>query len=109
MKRFFAARDVLAELQSQIERLKVDIQSLTTSLAREVAESERLQTIIDNLHTVEEKHRETANAEFHRANRLQVDNERLTKERDEARAAETEYRRKSHKLTDDRDNPLAGI
>ena len=41
------------------------------------AENERLQTIIDNLHAVEEKHRETANAEFHRANRLQVENERL--------------------------------
>ena len=41
------------------------------------AEIERLRTIIDNLHAVEEKHRETANAEFHRANRLQVENERL--------------------------------
>ena len=41
------------------------------------AENERLHTIIDNLHAVEEKHRETANAEFHRANRLQVENERL--------------------------------
>ena len=40
-------------------------------------ENERLQTIIDNLHAVEQKHRETANAEFHRANRLQVENERL--------------------------------
>ena len=44
-------------------------------------ENERLQTIIDNLHAVEQKHRETANAEFHRANRLQVEIERLTKER----------------------------
>lgn len=41
------------------------------------AENERLQTIIDNLHAVEQKHRETANAQFHRANRLQVENERL--------------------------------
>ena len=41
------------------------------------AENERLQAILDNLHAVEEKHRETANAEFHRANRLQVENERL--------------------------------
>ena len=41
------------------------------------AENERLQTIIGNLHAVEEKHRETANAQFHRANRLQVENERL--------------------------------
>lgn len=41
------------------------------------AEIERLQTIIGNLHTVEQKHRETANAQFHRANRLQVENERL--------------------------------
>ena len=39
--------------------------------------NERLQTIIGNLHTVEVKHRETANAHFHRANRLQVENERL--------------------------------
>ena len=41
------------------------------------AENERLHTIIDNLHAVEEKHRETANTYFHRANWLQVDNERL--------------------------------
>ena len=41
------------------------------------AENERLQTIIGNLHTVEGKHRETANAHFHRANRLQAENERL--------------------------------
>ena len=40
-------------------------------------EIERLQTIIGNLHAVEEKHRETANAEFHRANRLQVEKGRL--------------------------------
>ena len=43
------------------------------------AEIERLQTIIGNLHAVEEKHRETANAQFHRANRLRADNERLRK------------------------------
>ena len=41
------------------------------------AENDRLQTIIGNLHTVEGKHRETANAHFHRANRLQAENERL--------------------------------
>ena len=52
------------------------------------SEIERLRSIIDNLHAVEEKYREAANAEFHRVNRLQVDNERLTKERDEARALE---------------------
>ena len=45
------------------------------------AEIERLQTIIDNLHAVGEKHRETANNQFHRANRLQVEIEQLTKER----------------------------
>ena len=48
-----------------------------SDLAKARAENERLRTIIDNLHAVEEKHRETANAEFHRANRLQVENERL--------------------------------
>ena len=48
-----------------------------SDLAKARAENERLQTIIDNLHAVEQKHRETANAEFHRANRLQVENERL--------------------------------
>ena len=47
------------------------------------AEIERLQTIIDNLHAVEEKHRETANAEFHRANRLQAENERLRADREQ--------------------------
>jgi hypothetical protein len=41
------------------------------------AENERLRTIIDNLHAVEEKHRETANAQLHRANRLQVEKGRL--------------------------------
>ena len=41
------------------------------------AEIERLRTIIDNLHAVEEKHRETANAEFHRANRLQAESDQL--------------------------------
>ena len=41
------------------------------------AGNERLQTIIGNLHTVEGKHRETANAHFHRANRLQAENDHL--------------------------------
>lgn len=54
-----------------------DILALCDALDELRAENERLQTIIDNLHAVEEKHRETANAEFHRANRLQVENERL--------------------------------
>ena len=49
------------------------------------AENERLHTIIDNLHAVEEKHRETANAQFHRANRLLAEIERL--DRDTRRAA----------------------
>ena len=35
--------------------------------------------------------------------RLRADIERMTKERDEALAAEAEYRRKNHKLTDERD------
>ena len=40
-------------------------------------EVDRLRTIIDNLHHVEQKHRETANEQFHRANKLQAENERL--------------------------------
>ena len=53
------------------------ILALCDALDEMRAEIERLQTIIGNLHTVEEKHRETANTHFHRANRLQVENERL--------------------------------
>ena len=49
----------------------------------EAAEIERLRTIIDNLHAVEEKYRETANADFHRANRLQAENERLRADREQ--------------------------
>ena len=58
-------------------RYSNDPSGLKRSLAAARAEIERLRTIIDNLHAVEENHRETANAEFHRANRLQVENERL--------------------------------
>lgn len=54
-----------------------DYLALCDALDKLRAENERLQTIIGNLHAVEEKHRETANAQFHRANRLQVENERL--------------------------------
>ena len=54
-----------------------DILALCDALDKLRAESERLQTIIGNLHTVEEKHRGTANTHFHRANRLQAENERL--------------------------------
>lgn len=46
-------------------------------------ENERLLAIIDNLHAVEEKHRETANDQFHRANRLQAENERLLADREQ--------------------------
>ena len=53
------------------------ILALCDALDEMRAEIERLQTIIGNLHTVEGKHRETANAHFHRANRLQAENERL--------------------------------
>ena len=53
------------------------MRTLCDALDTAQTENERLQTIIGNLHAVEEKHRETANAEFHRANRLQVENERL--------------------------------
>ena len=55
------------------------IRALCDETDRLRAENERLQTIIGNLHAVEEKHRETANAQFHRANRLQAENERLRK------------------------------
>ena len=54
-----------------------NILALCDALDELRADNERLQTIIGNLHTVEEKHRETANAHFHRANRLQAENERL--------------------------------
>ena len=54
-----------------------DILALCEALDAAQAENARLQTIINNLHTVEQKHRETSNAQFHRANRLQVENERL--------------------------------
>ena len=40
-------------------------------------EVERLRIIIDNLHRVEQKHRDTANEQFHRANKLQAENARL--------------------------------
>lgn len=40
-------------------------------------EVDGLRTIIDNLHHVEKKHRDTANDQFHRANRLRAENERL--------------------------------
>ena len=40
-------------------------------------EVDRLRAIIDNLHHVEQKHRGTANEQFHRANKLQAENERL--------------------------------
>ena len=54
-----------------------NILALCDALDELRADNERLQTIIGNLHAVEEKHRETANAHFHRANRLQAENERL--------------------------------
>ena len=40
-------------------------------------EVNRLRTIIDNLHHVEQKHRDTTNEQFHRANRLRAENEKL--------------------------------
>ena len=54
-----------------------DYLALCNALDELRADNERLQTIIGNLHAVEGKHRETANAHFHRANRLQVENQRL--------------------------------
>ena len=53
------------------------ILALCDALDTTQVENERLQTIIGNLHTVEEKHRETANAHFHRADRLRAESERL--------------------------------
>ena len=52
-----------------IQPYKDMLRQAETDLAKARAENERLRTIIDNLHAVEENHRETANAEFHRANR----------------------------------------
>ena len=66
-----------ARLIAAAPDMHATILALCDALDELRAENERLQTIIDNLHAVEEKHRETANAEFHRANRLQVENERL--------------------------------
>ena len=57
--------------------MRETILSICDALDELRADNERLQTIIGNLHAVEGKHRETANAHFHRANRLQVENERL--------------------------------
>ena len=41
------------------------------------ARAEAAEAKVKNLHAVEEKHRQTANEQFHRANRLQAENERL--------------------------------
>ena len=82
----------LATARAEIERLRRMLDLRGTGPAErywegrwrdEAAEIERLRTIIDNLHAVEEKHRETANAEFHRANRLQAENERLRADREQ--------------------------
>ena len=54
-----------------------DILALCDALDDLRADNERLQTIIGNLHTVEEELSETAKAQFHRANRLRADNDRL--------------------------------
>ena len=57
--------------------MRETILAICAALDAAQAEIERLQTIIGNLHTVEEKHRETANVHFHRANSLDAENERL--------------------------------
>ena len=54
-----------------------NILALCDALDELRADNERLQTIIGNLHAVEEKHRETANAQFHRANRLRAESDLL--------------------------------
>ena len=54
-----------------------NILALCDALDDQRADNERLQTIIGNLHAVEEKHRETANTHFPRANRLQAENDLL--------------------------------
>ena len=57
--------------------MRETILALCDALDAAQAEIERLQTIIGNLHAVEEKHRETANAHFHRANRLRAESDLL--------------------------------
>ena len=66
-----------ARLIAAAPDMRETILALCDALDELRADNERLQTIIGNLHAVEEKHRETANTHFHRANRLQVENERL--------------------------------
>ena len=70
-------------------------------------ENERLQAIIDNLHAVGEKHRETANDQFHRANRLQVEIERLTAERNEAAMLLSLHMKRAEKAEAKRDEARA--
>ena len=63
------------------------ILSLCDALDELRAENERLQTIIGNLHTIEEELSETAKAQFHRANRLRAENQRLQEALTQTRAA----------------------
>ena len=74
-------QDANAEANARLIAAAPDMHATILALCDELdelrAENERLHTIIDNLHAVEQKHRETANAEFHRANRLQVEKGRL--------------------------------
>lgn len=66
-----------ARLIAAAPDMHATILALCDALDDAKAENERLQAIIDNLHAVEEKLRETANAQLHRANRLQVEKGRL--------------------------------
>lgn len=72
-----------ARLIASAPDMHATIFALCDALDELRAENERLQAIIDNLHAVEEKYRETANADFHRANRLQAENERLRADREQ--------------------------
>ena len=66
-----------ARLIAAAPDMRETILAICDALDAAQAESERLQTIIGNLHTVEGKHRETANAHFHRANRLRAESDLL--------------------------------
>jgi Rad3-related DNA helicase len=64
-------------LPGDMSREAEAMRALCDALDELRADNERLQTIIGNLHTVEEELSETAKAQFHRANRLRAENQRL--------------------------------
>ena len=79
--------EATARLIAAAPDMRETILALCDALDAERAENERRQTIIGNLHVVEEKHRGTANTHFHRANRLRAENQRLQEALTQARAA----------------------